>query len=289
VLLIVLFAILIPLTLITGWARLTLLDTDRYVDTVAELADDSAIQNAVAATASQIIDTKLQSIAAETGHTPPDTQVIDEAVNDVVTSDEFASIWEAANRVAHTQVTAVLKGEKTAGLETSGGRVAIDLAAVFTAISARLTAMGQDVDLETALAGAPESLTIFESDELDSTQQVVRLFDTVVWFLPFVCLAILIAAIIVAPRRWRAVRRAGIALVIAMAVTLALLVLGRSLYLDALGGDVPKDAAEALFDVVTMPLRNGLLVAMAAGIVALFAGVVAERRVRNRQQMGGAA
>jgi len=127
------------------------------------------------------------------------------------------------------------------------------------------------------------------ADELDSTQQAVRPFDNIVWFLPIVCLAILVAAITIAPRRWRAVRRTGIALAIAMVVVLALLFVVRSLYLDALGSDVPKDAAEAVFDVVTEPLKIGLIAGLVVGIVALAGAIFAERRSERQQAAGGVA
>jgi hypothetical protein len=156
--LIVIAAILIPLTMIAGWARVTVFDTDRYVETVSELADDSAIQSAVSAKASQVIDARLTEFAANTRLTAPEQQAIDAAVAGVVQSDEFATIWETANRVAHTQVKALLTGEDVAGVQTSGGRIVIDVAAVIVAIDARLTSMGYDVDLDTALANVVTAL-----------------------------------------------------------------------------------------------------------------------------------
>jgi hypothetical protein len=89
VLLIVLAAPLISLTAVAGRARVTVLDTERSVDTVCELADDHAIQAAVTAKATQIIESRLSRLSARIGFVTPDEQTIANAVSAVVQSDEF--------------------------------------------------------------------------------------------------------------------------------------------------------------------------------------------------------
>ena len=45
----------------------------------------------------------------------------------------FADAWEEANRVAHTQMVAVLTGETGEAVEVSGGAVQLNLAPVIDA------------------------------------------------------------------------------------------------------------------------------------------------------------
>ena len=53
--LLVVAALLFPIALTAFWAQKTLVDTQRYVETVAPLAHDAAVQDYVATTASNAV------------------------------------------------------------------------------------------------------------------------------------------------------------------------------------------------------------------------------------------
>ncbi|GMA25141.1 hypothetical protein GCM10025864_29000 [Luteimicrobium album] len=130
--LVVLAALLAISAVGARYVRSQLLDTDRYVATVAPLADDPDVQNAVATKVTDAIVQQLDletltrnALTAITDNAPrvPDAIVglapvlagqangfIGDQVTRFVRSDNFANLWVQANRAAHANVVAVLTG-----------------------------------------------------------------------------------------------------------------------------------------------------------------------------------
>ena len=141
--LVVLASLLAPVTLVARYARDELLDTDKYVATVAPLAEDPALQAAV----TDIVTTRLmdrldvedlarQALDALTEQGAPDAvtalavPLADQVEGFVRTqvarflaTQAFADLWEQANRAAHTQLDAALTGSGDGVVSTDDGVV----------------------------------------------------------------------------------------------------------------------------------------------------------------------
>lgn len=129
--LVVLLAVLVPLSALSAWVDLEIDDTDRYVSAVAPLADDPEVQNTVA---DLITDNAMKQI--DVG--PLQGTVRDflhQAVQSFTTTEAFQDAWTAANRTAHETVTAALDGQ-------SGESVTIDLAPVTEQVKQNLVDNG---------------------------------------------------------------------------------------------------------------------------------------------------
>ena len=124
--------ILAPLSVVAVWTKNLVTDTDRYMATVAPLADDPAIQNAVADKITVQIFTHLDVVGitnqavdalAERGLPPlvatqlharsePLVSAVESfvrtEVGKVVASDAFSDAWLTANRLAHSALVAAL-------------------------------------------------------------------------------------------------------------------------------------------------------------------------------------
>ena len=70
---------------------------------------------------------------------------IEEQVGRLIRSDEFEQAWVNANREAHTQMVAVLTGKGSDLVDTQGGTVSVNLAAVIDVVKERLTDRGFDL------------------------------------------------------------------------------------------------------------------------------------------------
>ena len=163
---IVLMAVLAPLSVVARWAHDTVSDTDRYVENVAPLASDPAVQAAVIDRITQEITTRLQ-VESVTGEAvdaladrglrrspPPASRrsrdplsdaiegFIEEQVTKLVESDQFETAWIEANRQAHTQMVAVLTGKDTDTVEISDNAVSINLATLIDTVKQRLVDRG---------------------------------------------------------------------------------------------------------------------------------------------------
>jgi hypothetical protein len=287
IILLVVGCLLAPLALVATWARNEVLDTNRYVATVSPLAADPAIQNAVAtiittkiftgtnvqSTIQDVLPAKAAFLAA------PLTRQLQtytrNAVQAVVASPRFQTLWERANRAAHTLVVRVLTGSKeNRALTVTGGTVTLNLAPVAARVKARLDQAGM-TNLDQALTRVNGQIEIFHSDRLAKAGNVVtrarnavNLLQQLAIVLPLLALAALAAAIVVAPVHRPAVLWAGLGVALAMlALAIGLAVL-RSFYLDAINPNVlPQDAAAAFFDTVVRFLRDGLRALLVLGLV----------------------
>jgi hypothetical protein len=155
--LVVLVCILAPVSVLAVWLHSTVLDTDQYVATVGPLARDPAVQEAIA---TRITNTLLASTdldARLTDALPPKASfaapAVAEAIKRVVhdtglrlaQSEQFSTIWEQANRRAHTQLVAVLQGKGGGKLETKNGQVVVHLGPVVDKVKVALEKVGINV------------------------------------------------------------------------------------------------------------------------------------------------
>lgn len=151
----VVLSALIGVAAVVGiFARTELLDTGRYVQTVAPLARDPVVQQAVADRLTDELVTRLDleallqqlvdTLAAQGAPAALDGLVgpvssgirsfIQTEVRAVLASDQFARVWDAANRVAHDELDAVLTTGQGQFLSAEGDTLYLDLGAIITAV-----------------------------------------------------------------------------------------------------------------------------------------------------------
>jgi hypothetical protein len=124
IVLVVLASLLTVVTVLARYVRSEVLDTDRYVETVSPLAREPSVQDAAADQVTNEIVTRLdvESVAEDaltrlaelgapqviTGLAGPLADQVESFVRDHVEqflrSDEFANLWDDANRRAHAAV-----------------------------------------------------------------------------------------------------------------------------------------------------------------------------------------
>ncbi len=289
--------VLAPLSVTGAWARTELTNTDRYVETVAPLASDPAIQGAVTDRVTNEIVGRLDldaligeviSALAAQGLPPRAADAlpglagslesgvrgfVHDEVARVVGSDAFARAWSDANRLAHGELVTALSGEASGPITVRDGTVAVDLSVVTAAAKQRLVDAGFTLAGQIP-AGQPE-LVLIHSDRIDNAQTAFRLVERLGLILPVVTLALLALGVIVAADRRRALLWAGLGLAISMVALAAGLAIGRGRYLDRLPASVSAPAAADLFDTVTRFLRSGLRTVLVCGLVVAAAAFLA--------------
>lgn len=280
----VLAALILPVAVFTIWARNTVLDTDEYVSTVAPLADDENIQEAVTFRVTEAIAEAADFRGIAEDALPDDAQVLAgpieagaktltaEVVNTVVASDQFAQLWEDANRVAHENLRPLLKGEGNDLVATADGRVVLRLGSVAADAVALL-----DENLGTELASEiPEDqldaeLVLVDSNELADAQDLVRFVDNLSWFSVILAFGLLAGALVFAEQRRLGVWRLGIAIAVPMLLALVVHAWIRDQYLTGLPADVHNpDAAAAIFDITTRFALRALRALLVLGVLVMF-------------------
>lgn len=288
--LIVLTCVLVPVALVTAWVHEIVLDTDRYVETVAPLATDPAIQDAavkrIADAAAQEVDGDraagqladwlrsqgLPPLASDAVRNlgPQIDKAVDEAVTRVATrvvhSDAFETVWTDANRAAHNAVVHALTGEGRGAVDVEGGTVGLDLGALVAKVRDDLV----DAGLSPAqhIPDVDKQLVLFHSDELGRIRDGARLLDDVGNWMPLIVVVLGAAGVLLAHHRRRALVRTALGAAFACLVVAIALVIARRYYLDHLPPQVLSEAAAAAaFDTLLRFLRAALRTAIVLGVV----------------------
>ncbi|QUC00586.1 hypothetical protein [Cellulosimicrobium cellulans] len=296
--LITLGALLAPLGAVSAWAQRELTDTDRYVATVGPLAGDPVVQSAVAGRLTEVVMSRIDVAALvddlvgglEERDVPPRAtralaaleapltsgveSLVHETATRLVESDAFEGAWLQANRVAHEQLVAVMRGEDGDVLQVSDdGRLSIQLSGLIDLLKERLVDRGLDVAAR--IPSVDATFTVAQSAELVMLQNRYAQVVTLTTWLPWVVLGLLAAGVLVANHRSRALVVAGLALTGAMVALGVGLAVARGLYLGALSGQVVRlDAAEVVFDQTVGYLRLTLRTVGVLGLVVALAAYV---------------
>lgn len=307
-------ALLAPLAVVSVWAERTISDTDRYLETVAPLADNPEIQAAIINRTTQAImanvdvseiTDELGTWLASQGAPPRLTDrigalegpltsgvetVVTRVVTRFVTSDAFNTLWTEVNRVGHTQLVAVLEGDPDASLQLDDeGNLTLQLRPVIDAVKTRLIDAG--LTFAARLPAINPVVPIGQADALVELRSGYELLHAVGTWLPWIALAFLTAGVLVAPRRKRMLVAAGLALVGGMLLLAVGLAFSRGRLLEALPPGSSTGAATELFDGLVRYMRAALRTVAAVGlVVALLAflagGSVAAVATRQSARSG---
>lgn len=319
--LVFLAALGVTLSVVGVWAGRTTLNTDRWVETVTPLDRDPAVRAAVSTymtdqvfktlNVDQRVKEALPPRAAFLA--PPMTSqvhgYVQSAVTKVLASDQFAELWPAINRVAHTQVMAILNNDSKV-VRSSGDTVTLNLLPVVNQVLVELerqvpTLFGKTVSLPTLTNGQiPAGLQtkvenalgvklpanfaaipIYKGDQLSVAQQGVVKVKQYLTALVVGSLLTLVLALWISPVRRRTTLQLGIWLVISVTTLTIVLRNVRSQLIDQVPGGVLRSGVDAAVQIVFVTLRQrgtqllwlGILIALVAYLVGPGRGAVAFR------------
>ncbi|GGZ03612.1 hypothetical protein CP967_17560 [Streptomyces nitrosporeus] len=263
--LLILLALLVPVSALAAWVDLEIDDTDRYLAAVSPLASDSDVQDTIA---SLITDEVMENIDLGPLQDALD-DFLRETARSFTTTEAFQRAWDSANRTAHETVTEALR-------EDDGQAVTIDLAPVIERVRQDLTDRG--VPFAEQIPVQHLTITLLSADRADELRSTFRwLRYCSVW--PAVATAVLLVAV-TGLAFVRGGRRRGLGTVAVAGAGLALgavllrvaVALGRSRALDQVPGS-DRDAAAAVYDALTASLRTTVWAVLAAGLALLVCGV----------------
>jgi hypothetical protein len=301
-LLIVIGCILAPISVVAVWTKNLVTDTDRYVTTVAPLANDPAIQNAIADRITTEIFTRLDvpgitnqavDALAERGLPPlVATQLhalaeplasgvqgfVRTEVGKVMASDAFANAWITANRTAHQALVAALTGQTREGITIENDTVSISLGPFIQEVKQRLIDRG--FGLASRIPNVNPSFVLVQSDYIARARGAFNLLNAIGNWLPVVAAFFLAIGIYVAKGHRRALVGVGLGLAGGMLVLGLGIALFRTIYLNELPlGVLTRDAAAAFYDTLVRFLRLGLRTVLVFGLVIALAGFLTGRSI----------
>ncbi|WP_326651281.1 hypothetical protein [Streptomyces sp. NBC_01750] len=272
-LLIVLVAVLTPLSALAVWVDQEIGDTDNYVATMEPLASDSRVQNAVAVRISDEVRKRTDAGPFQEGV----QSLVREAVLSFAGTAAFKGVWNTVNRAAHTAVEDALA-------EGGDSAVSIDLAPVTQRVKQQLSDEG--VPFVDQIPVEHTRITILESGKLGTVRDVFHGLGIAGLWLPVATALIAAAGVLLAVRRVRALVGLGLALAVGAVLLGVAVAVWRGVCLDDLPPDVDRPAAGAVYDALTATLRTTAWWVLAAGLALALAAWLVDRR-RGRVARAG--
>ncbi len=287
--LVVVAVVVLALAIPAVWVNRVFLDTDNWVATVAPLAENPDIQNAVAKSASDAIIERLDAQTLIKQYLPeqlaPLAPVIANSVNSFVTeqsyaivrSDQFAKLWEDLNRVGHKALITAVTG-RDGIVSVQNGTFTLDVGLLVDEVVNRLEDRGLGFLSKLPTGNINKTVTLYESPLLAQLGPVVDAISAAALWIPLVGLALVGGAFALATDRRRVALWLGVGIVVAAMLPLQSIYLGQSYVVQQVQANGPftGSAAQAAFDIIFRGLVQAEQVFTTLGIViwlgALFAG-----------------
>ncbi len=277
----VLATILTPIAVAGHWAHSTVIDAERYIETVGPIGADPEVQAAfgeiVTTAILEQVDTEAivgdflggllpgLPIIGERLSGPIATGInglIGQAVNTFVTSDAFTQAWLTLNIAAQKGLIAVLEGKPGGPLEIQGDNLVLNLDP--------LIALGQEKLVEQGITFA-ENITVPQTDRqfilmsvpaLEQARTIYSYSAPILnWVVVFVAF-MFIGAILLARRRARTAVAVGIVVMASAVLLYAAVTIGEGTFTNQFVGSIFETAAVIVY--------QNFLAYLVAGVQALF-------------------
>ncbi|WP_137846210.1 hypothetical protein [Microbacterium sp. 2FI] len=231
-LIIVIATILVPISIVTAWARVQLVDEEAFVATLAPLAADPAVQD-------MIIDETMQAITTQVDFDeitanvfegiaglglPPRaedalmllqapaanglTSLTTNAVTRVVESEAFVDVWATATRAAHRALTVAATSDGGGLVVRTDDGVGIQLGAIVERVKTNLVDNG--VGIAQLIPTIDKVVILGEGDNLAMLRTGYAVASAVGFWLPVITLGLFGLGILIARRRSTAIVGTGV-------------------------------------------------------------------------------
>jgi hypothetical protein len=198
---------------------------------------------------------------------------IHDQVAKVISSPQFAQVWDAVNRDAHSQVVRLLSGDTGSAVTAQGDQVTLSLAPIIEKVKAALVAHG--FTFANAIPTVDRSFVLMQSSSVTHAQTAFQFLDGIGIWLPIIAIALLVGGILLARDKRAALLRSGLGLAGAMILLGVALAVGRTWYVNTTPGNVlTSSAAGGVFDTLVRFLRTSLRAVGVLGLVLAFVAYV---------------
>jgi hypothetical protein len=236
-------------------AHRTLLNTNTFVGTVAPVFKNPAVASGVAARATDELFTELNLQARLRAALPPKAGFAAVPITNatkgfvageltkVLASPRFQAVWTAALATTHQQLVAVLRGQDTAAVSTSGGYIVLHTIPLINQALGKVSGLASDLTgkhvtlpaitsadvpqqqvaklskaLGVPLPASFGEITLVRSSDLATVRRGVKAFDGLTLVLPLVTIALIALCL------WLSVNRRRTVLQLAAGVSLLMIV-----------------------------------------------------------------
>ena len=292
---IVIAAILVPVSIVSAWTRVQLVEEDAFVATLAPLVDDTEVQQLIidetmdAVTAQVDFHALTQSVfdgIADLGLPPRAAQalgllqapaaeglenLVNQAVTRVVTSDAFSDVWATTTRAAHRALTTAATSDGGGLVVRTHDGVGIQVGAIVETVKQRLVDRG--VNVAQLIPQVDRVIIIGEGQNLAAVRTAYALATTLGWWLPVLSIALFALGIAIARRRSTAVLGAGLGLAIGAGALAATLSIGATaVQVAASDLDLSPSALDVIYGQLVAAMTQTAIVLCVLGVFIALLG-----------------
>jgi len=262
-------ALMVPVATAGWWLRDTVVPQSAYVDTVAPLASDERVQDAVA----DLLVTRTMDAmeGLDPGVADRLEPLVRRAAGVVVAGPAFEQAWREANRAAHEEIVGALEGDSGSVRADEGSVVELRLGPLAAAVRKEIDSSG--LPLGVVIPRTDASYPVGDTADLARARTAYGLLHDYGRSLPFVAGVLLLLGLALARQRAPALALTALTSLAGLGVLWLLVALGRGSYLDSLPAGVPEPAGRAYYDTVTAGLEQSILYVAVAAAVACVVGV----------------
>ncbi len=283
-------ALLTPIALVGHWGHRTVVDSERYIDTVGPLISNPEVQEGISTTITDALVTKVDTantVDELLNRLFPNSSfnsllaapiaagvngLIGELVTRFVASDQFAAVWIALNETAQRGLVALLEGREEGPIMLQGDEVVLDISTALGSIQQFLIDNGITAAANISLPDEQRQIVLVEAPALAQIRFIYSLTSPILQWLPLLVAALFALSIALARRRARLVVAAGIFLVACAGLLSMALSSGEESFNNQLEGTAFAPASEVFWSTLLAYLILGLKAIFVLGLVAIVAG-----------------
>ncbi|MBD3943703.1 hypothetical protein IF188_18585 [Microbacterium sp. NEAU-LLC] len=303
---IVIATILVPVSIVAAWARSELVDEEKFVATLAPLAQDPHVQSLIISEAMDAVDAQvdfteltgnvidgisdlglgpravaalklLQQPAADGLH-----NLVQTGVTRVVESDAFADVWATAVRGAHRALVTTATSDGAGVFVLTDEGLGMKLGPIIDQVKQRLVDNG--VGVASLIPEVDRTIIIGDGSAVGTIRTVYAIADVAGWWLPFIAIGLFVAGILIARRRPVAVLGTGIGLFIGGAALASTFSIGTLVVANAASDlDLSVPALDVIYTALVDDMRRtALVVALLGALIAVVGWVTGRWRPARR-------
>ncbi len=291
----VLATILTPLSVAGHWAHSTIVDAERYIETIGPIGASPEVQTAFTEVVTDAIveQVNTESLVGDfLGGILPGNEITDRlagpiatgingligtAVDTFVTSDAFTRAWLELNKAAQKGFIALLQEEPSGPIELQGDDVVLNLDSVITLAQEKLVESGISFAANITVPPTDKQFVLMSVPALAQARTFYAFSAPILSWVMVLIAAMFILAILLARRRARTTVAAGIAVMGSAFGLYAATVLGEGAVTNQFEGSIFEGAAIVVYQTFLAYLVSGLQALMALGIILVLGGWLAGR------------
>jgi hypothetical protein len=267
---------------LSAWADRTLVDNDVYVETVAPIASNPAVQAAIQAYAFQELTARVDFEQIVTDVLPEKADILaaplagqlknysNQLIGEVVRSKQFAQVWVTVNSTVHEELIATVTNYEGDGT--------VNVSQLYSYISKQLEDTPLKILANQTLPANVGDIKLFNVSQLKTAHDaLVRLHEIRIWSLIITILSFA-GAVLVSQRRMHTLMIVGISSVFTMIVLVVVALVGRTYALDQITNPVNREAALAIWTILMRGLFDQTKGIMALGFVIALGSWIATGR-----------